>query len=145
VVGGGRISPDLNRSGRRASGQLSRTAPPTEQGREDICRSGRIGYSAVKRRRFGVCRTRLRSPFKHWKRTVAWQLTLERRPDICNVNRGRLRSCTPYISGTDWNLLIRLSPTGRGARAHFLWCLRCRQIISHAHTHSKWRLTVKCN
>jgi len=50
-------------------------------------------------------------------------------------------SCTPCISGTDWNFLMRFSPTGRGARANFLWCFRCRQIISHAHKNSNWRLT----
>jgi len=38
-------------------------------------------------------------------------LTLEQRPDICNVNHQRgLQSYTPCISGTDWNFFMQFSP-----------------------------------
>jgi len=79
-----------------------------------------------------------------WSAFQCIVLTLERRPDFCNVNSGRAaKSCSPRISGTHWNFFLWFSPIGWGAQAHFCWrwCLVCCTIISQAHEHSKWWLT----
>jgi len=62
---------------------------------------------------------------------IMLSLTLEQWLDICNINR-KGQSCTPLYLRNGLKFFMRFSPTGRGARANFYWCLRCRQIITHA-------------
>jgi len=64
-------------------------------------------------------------------------ITLEQRPYFSIVNREGCNSCTPLYLRNGLEFFMRFSPTGRGVQAHFFWCLRCRKIISHAHTNSK--------